>query len=68
MAPPLPPPGVPPTGEPVDYVVATAGDSNRANYEAQLLAKVVVEGRGGPIGLRGEGTPLAARVIAVADA
>ena len=57
----------PPTGEPVDYVVATAGDSSRANYEAQLLAEWW-NGRGGPIGLRGEGIPLAARVIAVADA
>ena len=35
--------------------------------EAQLLAEWW-NGRGGPIGLRGEGIPLAARVIAVADA
>ena len=57
----------PPTGEPVDYAVATAGDPSRANYEAQLLTEWW-NGRGGPIGLRGEGIPLASRVIAVADA
>ena len=54
-------------GGPVDYVVADSRRLGHANYEAQLLAEWW-NGRGGPIGLRGEGIPLAARVIAVADA
>lgn len=57
----------PPTGEPLDYVLATVGDLTRANHEAQLLGEWW-NGRGGPIGLGGEAIPLATRVIAVADA
>jgi hypothetical protein len=47
----------PPTGEPLDYILATARDSRPANYLAQLLSEWW-NGRGGPIGLRGEAIPL----------
>jgi hypothetical protein len=57
----------PPTGEPLDYVLASVSDLSRANYDAQLLGEWW-NGRGGPIGLRGDAIPLASRVIAVADA
>jgi hypothetical protein len=57
----------PPTGEPLDYVRATIGSFSRANHDAQLLTEWW-DGRGGPIGLRGEAIPVATRLVAVADA
>ena len=55
----------PPTGETLDYIDATISDCSSANADAQLLAEWW-NGRGGPIGLRGDAIPLATRVLAVA--
>jgi hypothetical protein len=57
----------PPTGDPLDYVLATVSGAGAANYDAQLLGEWW-NGRGGPIGLYGESIPFAARLLAVADA
>jgi hypothetical protein len=56
----------PPTGEAVDYVLATLRDHTPENLEAQVSTEWF-NGRGGPIGLRGDGIPLASRVLAVAQ-
>jgi hypothetical protein len=56
----------PPSGEAVDYVLATLKDRTPENLEAQVSTEWF-NGRGGPIGLRGEGIPLASRVLAVAQ-
>jgi hypothetical protein len=56
----------PPSGEAADYVQATLRDHTPENLEAQVSTEWF-NGHGGPIGLRGEGIPLAARVLAVAQ-
>jgi hypothetical protein len=56
----------PPTGDPVDYTVATLTDRSDANLHAQLITEWF-NGKGGPIGLRGDGIPLAARIVTVAE-
>jgi hypothetical protein len=57
----------PPAPEPLEYIWATAGDLSATNHDARLAGEWW-NGRGGPIGLHGEAIPLAARVLAVADA
>lgn len=56
----------PATGEAIDYVHASLADRSRGNLDAQTLTEWW-NGHGGPLGLRAESIPLAARVIAVAD-
>jgi hypothetical protein len=56
----------PPTGEAIDYAAATLRDPTPPNLDAQVSTEWW-NGRGGPLGLRGEAIPLAARVLAVAD-
>lgn len=56
----------PPTGDPLDYARATLRDGSHANHDAQLISEHW-EGSGGPIGLRHEQIPLAARVLAAAE-
>lgn len=53
-------------GDPVAYAVATMRDPSRASCEAGHVSEWW-DGRGGPAGLRGPVTPLAARIVAVAD-
>jgi hypothetical protein len=55
----------PPSDDPVEYVLATLRDRSPANLDAQVLTEWW-DGRGGPLGLRGPGIPVAARVLAVA--
>jgi HD domain len=56
----------PPTGDAVDYVLATLKDHTPENLEAQVVTEWF-NGCGGPIGLRAEAIPVAARVLAVAQ-
>jgi hypothetical protein len=53
-------------GDPVAYAVATMRDPSRASCEAGHVSEWW-NGSGGPAGLRGPVTPLAARIAAVAD-
>lgn len=53
-------------GDPVAYAVATMRDPSRASCEAGHVSEWW-NGAGGPAGLRGPVTPLAARITAVAD-
>jgi hypothetical protein len=53
-------------GDAVAYAVATLRDSSRASCEAGHVSEWW-NGAGGPAGLRGPVTPLAARITAVAD-
>jgi hypothetical protein len=53
-------------GNPVAYAVATMRDPSRASCEAGHVSEWW-NGSGGPAGLRGPVTPLAARIVAVAD-
>jgi hypothetical protein len=53
-------------GDPVAYAVATMRDPSRASCEAGHVSEWW-NGGGGPAGLRGAVTPLAARITAVAD-
>jgi hypothetical protein len=53
-------------GDPVAYAVATMRDPSRASCEAGHVWEWW-NGAGGPAGLRGPVTPLAARITAVAD-
>jgi hypothetical protein len=55
----------PATGDAVDYATATLLDPSAANLDAQVMTEWW-NGRGGPIGLRGEAIPPATRVVAVA--
>jgi hypothetical protein len=56
----------PPTGDAIDYMRATLHDGDQASHDAQMLTEWW-NGCGGPIGLRAESIPLAARVVAVAE-
>jgi hypothetical protein len=53
-------------GDPVAYAVATMRDPSRASCEAGHVSEWW-NGGGGPAGLRGPVTPLASRIVAVAD-
>jgi hypothetical protein len=55
----------PSTGGTMDYIHATLRDRRATVSHAQLVSEWW-DGRGGPIGLRGEAIPIAARVLAVA--
>jgi hypothetical protein len=55
-----------PTGEPMGYIHATLRDSRPAMTHAQLIGEWW-DGGGGPLGLRHDAIPLAARVVAVAE-
>lgn len=56
----------PPTGDALDYVCAMLEDPGSANYDAQVASEWW-NGRGAPLGLRGEEIPRVARVVAVAQ-
>jgi hypothetical protein len=55
----------PATGETMDYIHAMLRERHATTSHAQLVSEWW-DGRGGPIGLRGEAIPIAARVLAVA--
>ncbi len=55
-----------PSGEPLDYAVATSGDPGNTRVAAAELLHERWDGSGRPIGLRGTLIPLSTRVLAVA--
>jgi hypothetical protein len=57
----------PPTGDPIEYLHATAHDRGAANLDAQMISERW-DGGGGPIGLRHDAIPPASRILAVAEA
>jgi HD domain len=54
------------TGDPIDYIRATALDLRPVTVDAQLSTEWW-NGDGTPIGLRGDAIPIAARILAVAE-
>jgi hypothetical protein len=56
----------PPTGDPITYIRETLRSRSPVNIDAQLVTEWW-NGHGGPIGLRQNAIPLAARVLATAD-